>query len=692
MMDKYEERVLVWYVSNLLQDKNIYRYLNSNFWEWATENSLLFGFAEETKIEEFRTIARRRVGDSENVSAKQKSGAALLRDAADKRLQSLQPQGSGSLEQTIQAVAELFKLAQNETEFFAFLVRNKKYGYLKELVNILTGGRRCNFGTLDYMDLCSRMTGLTEKAVVAAGSKKGRLAQCCLIEYESYPDRFEVNRRLNHLVNQSAQLKTKADVKAYLIGPVQKAELKWEEFNHLDRDRELLAKIVDKAVLSREKGINILFYGKSGAGKTEFCKTLAERLKLSLYAVADMDKNNDEPSRMERMQSLRMLQSLFAGETGNCILLDEAEDIFGNDSHAKIHSKVYMNRQLEANPTPVFWLTNSIRSIDPAYMRRMTYCLEFSGLPADIQVKMAVKECEKQNLTVVPEVIAGITAEFAPSPALFSSAVRAARLADGGEVEIRNVIEHMDKLLGGKKTVAQPIEPNREFSLELLNTDMNLEKIAAAVKQKGSMNVSFLLYGHPGSGKTEYARWLAAQLGMRILIRRVSDLYDKYVGAAEKNIAAAFAEAQERKLLLVFDEADSLLHTRREARTSWEVSHVNEMLTWMERHPYPFVCTTNFCEKLDEAAFRRFTFKVRFDYLTKPQIRSAFQTFFDMQAPKEVLLISNLTPSDFAVVKRKLEYMEKTDARELVDMLRQEVSVKMSSTSLKMIGFMTEQG
>jgi transitional endoplasmic reticulum ATPase len=57
--------------------------------------------------------------------------------------------------------------------------------------------------------------------------------------------------------------------------------------------------------------------------------------------------------------------------------------------------------------------------------------------------------------------------------------------------------------------------------------------------------------------------------------------------------------------MLIFDEADSLLFDRREAVRSWEVSQVNEMLTWMEQHPLPFCCTTKMMEKFDSASLRR---------------------------------------------------------------------------------------
>jgi transitional endoplasmic reticulum ATPase len=77
--------------------------------------------------------------------------------------------------------------------------------------------------------------------------------------------------------------------------------------------------------------------------------------------------------------------------------------------------------------------------------------------------------------------------------------------------------------------------------------------------------------------------------------------------------------------MLIIDEADSLLSDRREAVRSWEVTQVNEMLTWMENHPLPFVCTTNLMDRLDQASLRRFTLKLRFEPLTPAQAALAFE-------------------------------------------------------------------
>jgi hypothetical protein len=79
--------------------------------------------------------------------------------------------------------------------------------------------------------------------------------------------------------------------------------------------------------------------------------------------------------------------------------------------------------------------------------------------------------------------------------------------------------------------------------------------------------------------------------------------------------------------------ADSLLRDRGLASRSWEVTQVNEMLTLMERHPFPFACTTNLAEALDPATARRFLFKIRFLAMSEDLAREAFRRTFGAEPP-----------------------------------------------------------
>ena len=106
-------------------------------------------------------------------------------------------------------------------------------------------------------------------------------------------------------------------------------------------------------------------------------------------------------------------------------------------------------------------------------------------------------------------------------------------------------------------------------------------------------------------------------------------------GGSEQNIASTFAEACDRGAFLILDEADSLLAERSGAQRSYEVSQVNELLTWMESHPLPFACTTNLMERLDAASLRRFTFKIRMGHSGAGQFPQAWWATLRRSLPQQ---------------------------------------------------------
>ena len=128
----------------------------------------------------------------------------------------------------------------------------------------------------------------------------------------------------------------------------------------------------------------------------------------------------------------------------------------------------------------------------------------------------------------------------------------------------------------------------RGFDPAFMQSDEDLEALADRLAATGKKCFSLCLQGPPGTGKSAWIRYLADRLGLEVTQKRASDLLSMWVGQSEKNIARAFREAKDDGSFLVFDEADSLLGDRRGAQRNWEISQVNEMLTWMESHPLPF--------------------------------------------------------------------------------------------------------
>lgn len=161
------------------------------------------------------------------------------------------------------------------------------------------------------------------------------------------------------------------------------------------------------------------------------------------------------------------------------------------------------------------------------------------------------------------------------------------------------------------------------------------------------------------------------------------------LGENEKNIAAAFQEAEQDGALLLIDEVDSFLQDRRGAKARWEASLVNEMLTQMESFSGVFVASTNLMAGLDQAALRRFDLKVKFDFLKPDQSCELFSRqiiYLAIEAPSssqlsKVSRLKNLTPGDFAAVARQSRFRRICSSDDLLKALEVECGIKEGAKS-----------
>ena len=462
-----------------------------------------------------------------------------------------------------------------------------------------------------------------------------------------------------------------------LLGATLAEPLPWTAFAHLGREADIAAALLRAALAGREVGVNVLLYGPPGTGKTSFAASLAQRVGARLRPVTEADDGGGEPHRHERLSGLQLAQTLAPpGET--LLLFDEAEDLFARHSlmfdEPAASSRVFIHRLLEQVTVPVIWTANDIGVLGPAVLRRMTMCVELK-VPGPATRARLWRQMGEAEGVALPDGDAGRLARLVPAaPAVASTALRATRLAGGGADTARLIVEGIARAVGGGKLPLPQPELDTAYDPALVNADTDLLALAEGlVRPDAPRAVSFLLSGPPGCGKSAWVRDLAARMGMEVLQKRASDLLDRFVGGTEQNIAGAFAEARDTGAFLVFDEADSLLLDRVDAVRSWEISQVNEMLTWMEQHPLPFACTTNLVGRLDRASLRRFLVKVRFDWLTPEQARLAFSGFFGLAAPLGLDALGMLTPADFALVRRRVALMgEGDDAAALLRLLAAE--------------------
>ena len=470
----------------------------------------------------------------------------------------------------------------------------------------------------------------------------------------------------------------------------------------------------------------MLLYGPPGTGKTEFAKLVARAAGCELYEVDCLDRDGNSLSGKERYRSLQVSQAFLRGRHGAALLFDEVEDVFppisepvlnlfGADEGraAAVNGKAWVNRTLERNPVPTLWVSNSIAQIDPAYRRRFQFHLELANPPQRVREGIARKHLS--GLGVDDAFVARIAARKQVTPAQIESAARFARLVHGTvddpvEALIERQLERADRALGraGDEPEFRP-SPTR-YDLALLNVESRhpVARIIAALQARPRATLCF--YGLPGTGKTALGEHVARCLDRPLMIRRASDLMSKYVGETEQQMARMFADAQRERAVLLLDEADSFLQNRQTAVRHYEVSEVNEMLQGMERFDGVFICTTNLFDRIDEAALRRFAFKLRFLPLTpaqrlrmfaaeglgwtaaegddEPAREASAAAAVPPEIARRLAALELLAPGDFAVVRRQAELLgDAPTPEEFVEQLEREHRSKPDVRFSKPVGF-----
>jgi SpoVK/Ycf46/Vps4 family AAA+-type ATPase len=552
-----------------------------------------------------------------------------------------------------------------------------------------------HLSTLKMIDVLASVLALPAAAIRAALGPQGVLARSGLLSIDRGGN-AQLRGKLDLLSNKFADhiIGTEADPVTLLrdtVAPSAPSRLVLADFAHLGQALAILRPYLEQSLASGRQGVNIFVHGAPGTGKSELARALAGALDCELFEVASEDDDGDPVSGERRLRAFRAAQSFFDRRRA-IILFDEVEDVF-NDGDGFFsrkstaqRRKAWLNRTLEQNAVPTLWLSNSIDGIDPAFMRRFDMVLEMPIPPRSQRERILRQACGD---LVDEATLARIAQADVLAPAVVdrvASLVRSIRAdfdAAGAARAVEWLVDQSLEAQGHaplRATAASALPP--EYDPALLNADVDLAQLGAGLARTRSARLC--LYGPPGTGKTAYGRWLAEQLGMPLLLRRASDLLSKWVGDSEKNIAAAFRQAEREGALLLIDEVDSFLRERSGAGQSWEVTRVNEMLTQMESFSGVFIASTNLMDGLDQAALRRFDLKLRFDYLLPAQAellleRHCASLGLGAPAPQErerVRRQGKLTPGDFAAVARQHRFRPLETSAELVRALEQECALK----------------
>ena len=594
--------------------------------------------------------------------------------------------------ENLASLAQFLQLNPAEQEIFRFAMHLRSEEPMRDLLRYLPKSDLQRVAAL-LADLLKQ----PKNQILSALKKGSKLDAYGLIgrdyhadsvhDYLAWGDTLDFDEFITQPLTEYALLKSCTEIP-------HAPSLQLDDFAHIADMKDIILTYLQQALTHHQKGVNLLIYGVPGTGKTEFAGLLAHALGISAYNITYMDSDGDVVTAEQRLNCSRLAQTLLNGKQA-LLIFDEIEDVFNGtlmERSIAQQNKAWTNQLLENNNVPMIWLSNSVHSIDAAFLRRFDFVFEMPDLPL------------KNKSALISQLAGGkLTAEYVQhfakvrslSPAILTRVFNVANAVDNGKKAFSDVLLTLfnEALQAqGKKKIEPLVENKLSYQLDWVSCDENIHKISEGLMRAKKGRIC--CYGPPGTGKTAWAGWLAEQLDMPLLLCKGSDLLNPYVGGTERKIAEAFESARRDNCLLVLDEVDTFLFSRDGAGRSWERSQVNEMLTQIERFEGLMVVSTNLMNVLDPAALRRFDLKLKFDYLT-PQQRLDFAKqqaeklnlgAWDELHSKRILELNLLTPGDFATVARRHNFSPFDNLEDWLEALRNECSVKPEFTCKK-IGF-----
>ncbi len=152
-----------------------------------------------------------------------------------------------------------------------------------------------------------------------------------------------------------------------------------------------------------------------------------------------------------------------------------------------------------------------------------------------------------------------------------------------------------------KIIIDKSIEEALTTFIKKVNNKDELEKAGVQI------NLSLMLYGPPGCGKTTLANYIAKETGLPLVTARLDTLVSSLLGSTAKNIRKVFDFANNKPCILFIDEFDAIAKARDDEHEHGELKRViNSLLQSIDQFNNVLITATNHSNILDSAVWRRF--------------------------------------------------------------------------------------
>ena len=655
------------------------------------------------------------IGKDENISQEEisfrilKKSYDLIKDTLFNQLKSLNID-KNDIKKRIETIRNTFRLSDNEVEILIY-----EYIYQEDnnfLNFIESNSSKQNFNGFCITSCKSLSTMLNIKIceVKFVYSKQSNLTKCNLLSNNTNIAP-EIIDYINGFSEEPLIDNYFYEIKGKFLNP--------EDFSINNEDIEIIYNLLKNN--NSDKGMKILLYGDPGTGKTEFARAVS---KSTVKKVFELKMNNNKEKEEDKNFKFRALSAYenYINTGESILIIDEADEalstnrnIFGSYND---NMKGKINQYLDESITYQIWITNSVSGMDDSTKRRFDYCLEFNELTEKQRIKIWNNILNEYNLNnfISENEIRIIAEKYDCNAGNIRNSVRNFIAIYKNEFETEKFKKIIDKSLSSYIKLVKEGDFSEKYrnnivaenySTEGLNIKGNLDEYLEMIDKFDKLweendnkirNMNILLFGPPGTGKTEFVKYIAKRLKRKLSIKNPSDILSKWVGGTEANLAGAFRKTENENGILFIDEADSILRSRDKAEHSWESTQVNELLMRMENFRGIFISATNRFYDLDPAVIRRFNFKIEFEYLDFDRICKLSEIYFseflngniNEEERKKLKNIKNLTPGDFKTVYQKLNYINKDQIDyNLIYNLLNEESIMKNNFLNKNIGFKT---